>query len=316
MHTPPRGARGHASQLLYSLYARVCTTLYRPGCAWRVRDESEVGAWEAVSDVCSCAAGPEMSWFAFGGRAPTRQQLTRLRKRLRRPTATAFCECSSSPRTSHLAAPQDRQKASTKPARWTLHGNSAEAVYAAQQQNEQLEVKSSRGELFDNELDDRVRKKFGRVWLRVARVRPRDPPELPANLAGSGIQMCTDPHILPQPVAGLPSELVAAMDTYLAACEQWRARELARQAAASVYNELFEVHQRMQQPDSEVDLVWGLGWATWAPAGKIIDNAIIEVQVEIELDRYDGALLVRPREYCDATLALAPFEQLGGETQG
>ncbi len=192
-----------------------------------------------------------------------------------------------------------------------------EVVRAAREQNSR--VHDGRGEAlsqpiqFDDELDGRVPKKFGRVWLRVARVRPRDPPELPASLAGTGIQMCTDPRNLPQPVTGLPSELLAAADAYHGACKQWQARELARLATADIYNELFEVHQRMQQPDSEVDLVWGLGWATWAPAGKVVDNAIIEVPVEIELDRNDGALLVRPREYCDPTLALAPFEQLGGD---
>lgn len=192
-----------------------------------------------------------------------------------------------------------------------------ETVRAAREQNSQ--VHDGRGEAliqpiqFDDELDGRVPKKFGRVWLRVARVRPRDPPELPASLAGTGIQMCADPRNLPQPVTGLPSELLPAADAYHLACKQWQARELARLATADIYNELFEVHQRMQQPDSEVDLVWGLGWATWAPGGKVVDNAIIEVPVEVELDRNDGALVVRPREYCDPTLALAPFEQLGGD---
>ena len=186
-----------------------------------------------------------------------------------------------------------------------------EMVCAARHQN-QL-VQGDTAIQFDDELDDRVPNKFGRVWLRVTRVRPRDPPELPANLAGSGIAICTDPHSLPRNVTGLPSELASAADAYLGACERWAARELARLSAANVYNELFEVHQRMQQPDSEVDLVWGLGWATWAPAGKLVDHPIIEVPVEIELDRHDGALLVRPRAYCDATLALAPFEHLGGD---
>lgn len=128
-----------------------------------------------------------------------------------------------------------------------------EMVCAARHQNQR--VQGDAAIQFDDELDDRVPKKFGRVWLRVARVRPIDPPELPASLAGSGVAICTDPHSLPRNVTGLPSELASAADAYLGACKQWAARELARLNTANVYNELFEVHQRMQQPDSEVDLV-------------------------------------------------------------
>ena len=189
------------------------------------------------------------------------------------------------------------------------------SVLAAREENEQVEIGLGRTAIqFDNELAPRITQKFGPAWLRVARLRPIEPPELPTYLAGSGVQLCTDPHVLPQAPPGLPSEMAASAAGYMEQVKNWGARERARLAAAKVYNELFEVHQRMQQPDSEVDLVWGLGRATWSSMGKIVDNAIIEVPVEIELDRHDGALLVRPRAYCDATLALTPFEQLGGES--
>ena len=188
-----------------------------------------------------------------------------------------------------------------------------DTVCEARQQNEQVQEGLGTAAIqFDDELGNRVARKFGRVWLRVARQRPKEPPELPANLASSGMPLCDDPQSVPDPPAGLPAELAPSADAYRERCKQWAARELARKAAERVYYDLYEVHQRMQQPDSEVDLVWGLGRATWSSGGKIVDHAIIEVPVEIELDRHDSALLVRPREYCDATLALAPFEQLGG----
>ena len=171
-----------------------------------------------------------------------------------------------------------------------------DTVCAARQQNEQVQEGLGTAAIqFDDELGNRVARKFGRVWLRIARQRPKEPPELPANLASSGMSLCDDPQRVPDPPAGLPAELAPSADAYRERCKQWAARELARRAAERVYYDLYEVHQRMQQPDSEVDLVWGLGRATWSSGGKIVDHAIIEVPVEIELDRHDSALLVRPR---------------------
>ena len=83
-----------------------------------------------------------------------------------------------------------------------------------------------------------------------------------------------------------------------------------------IYNGLFEWYQQGGGGGQDIsmnnmDLIWGLGQATYIDNGRttIIDGPLLEVRVEVELAR-DGALLVRPKNHVGVSINQSVLGQL------
>ena len=91
-----------------------------------------------------------------------------------------------------------------------------------------------------------------------------------------------------------------------------KAKHLRRQLEP-IYNGLFEWYQQSSERADQMDLIWGLGQATYRNKSNntLVDGPLLEVRVEVELAR-DGALLVRPKHHVGVTLNRAVVGPLNG----
>jgi len=108
-------------------------------------------------------------------------------------------------------------------------------------------------------------------------------------------------------------EFVAAYHAYCdGPWKAWAEQERPRRKSILVYNQLFEVHQRLvaSGDDAPIECVWGVGVARWDhPEGRI-DAPLIEQMVELDLEESDGTLVVRPRAQ-PPRMALRVFAERG-----
>jgi transcription elongation GreA/GreB family factor/very-short-patch-repair endonuclease len=88
----------------------------------------------------------------------------------------------------------------------------------------------------------------------------------------------------------------------------WADAERPRRETISVYEKLFGLFQTIETSgaDKALEIVWGIGLARWRVKGQCIDHPLIEQSVELDLDKRDGSILVRPRAV-DPTVALKPY---------
>lgn len=97
----------------------------------------------------------------------------------------------------------------------------------------------------------------------------------------------------------------------------WAVKEKPIRNCIKIYEKLFEVHQLMNAGEAErpLELVWGIGHAFWdVPASeKIIEHPLIELLVELDLDRKNQSIYIRPRGILNdkARLNLDAYEALG-----
>lgn len=94
------------------------------------------------------------------------------------------------------------------------------------------------------------------------------------------------------------AELKSQFDLYLNeywAC--WSEKEKPRRETIKIYDSLFSLQQKIESngDDQPIELILGVGIARWLCDGHEINYPMIEKQVEIEINRDDGALLIRPR---------------------
>lgn len=155
------------------------------------------------------------------------------------------------------------------------------------------------------------------TWLRIERLKERDPPELPTALKpwvvlGKGPDKeptLRDEITVPgQRPGDTPTQVarssVPALDSLFAAYvsgpwSAWATAEQPRRQTIAVYNKLFLLQQALEAEGAEMplELVWGIGIAVWKhPSGRLIRYPIITQLVEIALDTGTLALEVRPRD--------------------
>lgn len=77
----------------------------------------------------------------------------------------------------------------------------------------------------------------------------------------------------------------------------WAAAEKERRKSIELYGELFQVSQIMQGSliDSPLELVWGVGIASWNPADRPIRYPLMTQLVEISVNDSSMAVEIRPR---------------------
>jgi len=155
------------------------------------------------------------------------------------------------------------------------------------------------------------------VWLRVPRLKEKDPPQ-PSEPLRPWVALNKSPDKAPElrleltvPAAeeGKPTTTVriedapqirSAFDAYVRGLwTAWADYERPRRKTIAFYNELFKLQQVMEAEGVEtpIELVWGIGVALWEPTKSTqIRHPLITQAAEISLDPVSLALEVRPRD--------------------
>ncbi|MEJ2417171.1 MAG: AAA domain-containing protein [Exilibacterium sp.] len=107
-------------------------------------------------------------------------------------------------------------------------------------------------------------------------------------------------------------EIQQSIDKYLA--EQWALwseEEIPRRETIAIYDALFNLSQMLEAQGDEqpLELVWGMGVARWHHDSTTIDHPLLEKVVEIDIDKQDGSLKIRPRRIAPE-FAFGPYMAL------
>src|ERR1700761_1438031 len=143
-------------------------------------------------------------------------------------------------------------------------------------------------------------------WLRVSKAQVPAPPEVPALIAPYLVSDVADPECEPAFAAGFDEafpgasqqheqELRDALADYIAGpWQEWAPRARLALKARALYEDLFELRQRLQRDSAMIELVWGYGILTWLTAGSRITHPLITTQVQLSFDAETGAISVVP----------------------
>ena len=166
------------------------------------------------------------------------------------------------------------------------------------------------------------------IWLSAPRLGAIPPPEPPASLA-PWIVLAESADSEPQ----LRSEIIRSAgevrtrltlanfpgvtklyQTYMTQqWTPWAAGERPRRDAIALYGRLFALRQLLENDNAAdpLELVWGMGIASWKPAGArtVVAFPLLTQSCELELDEDTYALVVRPRNV-DADVELDAFAEL------
>jgi very-short-patch-repair endonuclease len=147
-----------------------------------------------------------------------------------------------------------------------------------------------------------------RPWVTLSKSAEK-PPELKSEIAladetknGSRQQLANHP------------EIKEHFDWYVEfQWEPWSAAERPRRKTISVYNKLFSLQQTISSEGSEtpIELVWGLGYATWRKEGQsnTVKCPMLVQACELTLNARTFDLEVRPRD-TDARLEVDCYTEL------
>ncbi len=107
-------------------------------------------------------------------------------------------------------------------------------------------------------------------------------------------------------------EIQQSIDKYIA--EQWALwseEEIPRRETIAIYDALFNLSQMLEAQGDEqpLELVWGMGVARWHHESTTIDHPLLEKVVEIDIDKQDGSLKIRPRRIAPE-FAFGPYMAL------
>jgi len=147
-------------------------------------------------------------------------------------------------------------------------------------------------------------------WLRVSKARVTTPPEVPEAIAPYLVDDVTNPEREPAFGADFDEafpqesaedeeeerrELSDALAEYVSGpWGSWAAQaRIARQARA-LYEDLFELRQRLQRDSALIELVWGYGILSWESGDSRIVHPLITTQVQLSFDTDTGAISVVP----------------------
>jgi AAA domain-containing protein len=110
------------------------------------------------------------------------------------------------------------------------------------------------------------------------------------------------------------SDIAKAIDEWIAGpWTHWAAEEVPRRRTIKLYQQMYKVFQLLEvgAAESSIELMWGIGSASWQKDSKLLDRPLLERRVEIELDDAHGGLIrVRPTA-ADPLFDLKPYEELG-----
>ena len=90
---------------------------------------------------------------------------------------------------------------------------------------------------------------------------------------------------------------------------KWAEAERPRRETIKIYDDFFKLHQTVQGGalGSPLELVWGIGMASWKTPVGTIKHPLIENLMEIDVDPASHAIVVRPRESSEPRVFLKAF---------
>lgn len=167
------------------------------------------------------------------------------------------------------------------------------------------------------------------VWLRISRLQEIAPPELNENLSRwltLPRNPAKTPEIKPQiavyegklqigtVLLHEKPEIQELFDQYIEnEWRPWAAAELPRRKTISRYNQLFSLQQAIASggADTPLELVWGIGFATWKKEGfgTALGHPLIAQACEILLNESTFDLEVRPRDV-EPRLETDPYTEM------
>lgn len=98
---------------------------------------------------------------------------------------------------------------------------------------------------------------------------------------------------------------------YLEDWQHWAEEEKPRRETIKIYESLFSLQQIIESQGDEqaIELIWGIGISRWLCDGHKIEHPIIEKAVEIDIDKQDASILIRPRN-TEPAIADGPYYAL------
>ncbi len=139
------------------------------------------------------------------------------------------------------------------------------------------------------------------IWLRVARLDPVAPPDVPTEQQDL-LQVSADPEgPLPSLLDYAAPQGRAILASYTDAWLVWANAELPRRRTIALYGELFALQHQLEADETAKpqELVWGIGIASWRlphPDGPIpLEYPVLTQAMEINLDERSLAIELRPR---------------------
>jgi hypothetical protein len=143
-------------------------------------------------------------------------------------------------------------------------------------------------------------------WLRISKASVPPPPPVPdavtPYLQTGGV---VDPERESALVANF-SEIFAGgyeeledlrgqLDAYVSGpWREWTVRALPALRARALYDDLFELRQRLQRDSAMIELVWGNGILSWMTGDVRIVHPLVTTQVQLSFDPKTGAISVVP----------------------
>jgi very-short-patch-repair endonuclease len=170
------------------------------------------------------------------------------------------------------------------------------------------------------------------IWLEIRRLQPIDPPlpegeilrsllSVPSNPSMDPVfneemfsSMLEDPNVEYDDIIDEDRILKEWGDFIDGPYKQWRESEAPRRKTIQVYATLFGLKRAMEidSASDPIELVWGIGVASWRVQENIIEYPILLQGVELAIDNRSRNILVIPRE-SEPIVEMAPFSALRNE---
>ncbi|MGD0700527.1 MAG: AAA domain-containing protein [Trebonia sp.] len=142
-------------------------------------------------------------------------------------------------------------------------------------------------------------------WLRVSKASVPPPPPVPPAVTPYLQTGAVDPEREPALVDDIGeifdgeseelADLKGQLDAYVSGpWREWTVRALPALRARALYDDLFELRQRLQRDSSMIELVWGNGILSWMTGGVRIVHPLVTTQVQLSFDEETGAISVLP----------------------
>ncbi len=187
---------------------------------------------------------------------------------------------------------------------------------------------------FEHQLKDLPGIRYGdpvnnTFWLSIQRLQPIDPPLPESEILRTLSRVPADPSMDPvfneEMLAGMVEDTDVEHIDALAADRirlawdkffngsymQWRKSETPRRKTIQFYAKLFGLKRAMEidSASDPIELVWGIGLASWRVEEKVIEYPILLQGVELAIDNQSRNILVSPRE-SEPIVELSPFSAL------
>jgi len=161
----------------------------------------------------------------------------------------------------------------------------------------------------------------GEPWLRVSKAHVEPAPSVPDEIlkyAGNG---AGDPFTEPafaddfdETFPDGPEEaerLKAALRAYIEGpWGDWAEQARPATRARELYQDLFELRQRLQRDSETIELVWGHGILTWTAGGMRIVHPLVTSQVQLSFDAETGTISVEPEAFAPHRMEIDMLQAL------